>query len=56
MYVLKKIEDGSFVSVPGSHKSYTKTLQNAQTFNTKEQAESNACGNEYAVPVSDCFC
>ena len=51
MYVLKRNEDGAYVSKPGSNHSYTTRLENAQIFNTKEQAEGSACGNEHAVPV-----
>lgn len=49
MYVLRRHEDGAYVAAPGSRGSYTLNLTRAQTFTTKESAESNACGNESAV-------
>ena len=53
MYVLKRNEDGAYVSKPGSHNSYTTRLENAQVFDTKEKAEGNACGNEHAMSVDN---
>jgi hypothetical protein len=52
-YVIKK---GSlYVAKPGSNKSYTAILQNAQTFRHREVAENNACGNEHVESVDDQF-
>jgi hypothetical protein len=45
MFYIKK--GGLYVNAPGSSCSYTNRKENAQTFNTKEEAERNACGNEY---------
>jgi DNA-binding MarR family transcriptional regulator len=51
-YVLQKHEDGKFVSMPGSHHSYTSDLTKAQVFATEEEAKRDKCGNESAVRVS----
>lgn len=48
-YVLRRHEDGKFVTPPGSAKSYTARLRDARRFATKEAAEADACGNESAV-------
>lgn len=48
-WVLRRNEDGKFVTPPGSEKSYTPAIQRAATWPTKEAAEANACGNERAV-------
>lgn len=50
-YVLVRTSDGAFVARPGSASSYTLALQKAETFQSKEQAERNKCGNEVAVCV-----
>ena len=50
-FVLKRTEDGKFVAPPGQHNSYTSNLRKAQTWATKQQALSNACGNEYAATI-----
>ena len=49
MWVLVRSEDGKYVSKPGSERSYTTKLENAQTFPTEAAAKANACGNELAV-------
>ncbi len=52
MYVLKRTSDGAYVNRPGSRKSYTRKLENAQKFEDREHAEGNACPeNEVAVSV-----
>jgi hypothetical protein len=50
-YLLRRIEDGKFVAMPGSEKSYTNSVRRARVFTSQEQAENNACGNETAVPL-----
>jgi len=47
MYIIKKHHGGLMVANPGRKSSYTNSLKHAQKFETKEQAEKNACGNEY---------
>jgi len=44
-YVLVR-EDGAYVAPSGSSASYTRALQNARTFPTREAAERERCGNE----------
>lgn len=55
MYVLIRTSDGAYVAPAGQPASYTRALQLAQTYATREQAERQACGNERAVTVSECF-
>lgn len=53
-YVIKRRPDGAYVAPSGSKSSYTRVLQNARVFATKEAAEGNRCPeNEYVVPVED---
>lgn len=51
MYVIIRQEDGAFVAAPGSASSYTKSLQRARTFATREAAQRECCGNESPVAV-----
>jgi hypothetical protein len=51
MYVIKR--GNEYVAPAGSHKSYTKKLENARTFPTRAAAEADACGNESVHAVSD---
>lgn len=53
MYVLVRNEDGRYVAPSGSKNSYTTKLEHAKTYRTREAAQSDACGNERAVAVSD---
>lgn len=51
-YVLVRSGDGAYVAPPGRAASYTKSLQHARIFDTKEQAERERCPeNESIVPV-----
>ena len=54
MWVLKRIEDGKFVSKPEitvmTGKSYTPSLRNAKKFKSKEEAVADSCV-ENEVPV-----
>ena len=52
-YAIKRIKDGKFVALPGSKKSYTTSINNAQVFNTLEDAKMNSCGNEVAVKINN---
>lgn len=45
-WVLIDTETGRYVARPGSEHSYTRRLEEAQTFMTRDVAVSNACGNE----------
>ncbi len=53
MWVLIRQEDGRYVSRVNSQDSYTKTLEKARIFNSKEEASKDACGNEYPIRVED---
>ena len=48
-YVIKREEDGKYVSRPGSANSYARLLQQSRTWPTREAAERERCGNEYIV-------
>ena len=48
-YVLKRRDPGQhgyYVALPGSPKSYTRTLDRAQRFDSRDAAKASACGNE----------
>jgi hypothetical protein len=54
MYVIVRTDDGKFVARPGSEKSYTRKLQNARTFRTREAAELDRClGNEVIRSIEE---
>ena len=42
---------GKMVAKPGRKNSYTDKLQGANIYNTKVEAEKDACGNEYAKEI-----
>ena len=46
MWVLVRHEDGMMVSRPGSTRSYTRNIEHAKIYNTKDEAKADACGNE----------
>lgn len=55
-YVLKRTDQGGgYVADPRrNHGSYTKALQHAKTFSTREAAEQDRCpGNEIILSVED---
>jgi len=49
MYVLRRTKDGKYVANPGSQKSYTSKIEYARQYPTREAADGDKCGNEYAV-------
>lgn len=51
MYVIKK--DFFYVAKPGSKKSYTSNIKNAQKFSSREAAEGSKCNNEYVIYILD---
>ena len=54
MYVIQRIPDGAYVARPGSGPSYTRFLERAQIFSTREQAEVARCpGNEHVADLGD---
>ena len=53
MYVLQRVEDKAFVTPPGLHSSYTKKLQGARIFSTKEEALRDKCGNERVLSLEE---
>jgi len=50
-YIIRNNDNGKYVAAPGSSNSYTTKLEKARTFNSREAAEADACGNERAIPV-----
>lgn len=53
MFVIKRLPDGAYAAPPGEQHSYTKQLQRARTFGTREAAERELCPeNEVVVEVS----
>jgi hypothetical protein len=54
MYVIKNTEHGGYVNQPGSRSSYTRSLEQARKFDTKDQAEGERCPeNEVVIDVND---
>lgn len=51
-YVLQRIDDKKYVAPSGSRQSYTSNILKARTFSSREQAQGEACGNEYVVEVN----
>lgn len=53
-YVIKRTPDGAYVARRGSASSYTRVLQHARAFSTREAAEADRCpDNEVIVPLSN---
>ena len=52
MYVIKRHEDGAYVAPLGSVSSYTRSLQHARVFTTREDAQLDCCGNESIVAIA----
>lgn len=51
-YLIRRHEDGKFVSLPGSEHSYTKNLKHARKFPTREAAVADGlCGNESVITL-----
>jgi len=46
---------GEYVAPEGSHHSYTRKLEEAQTYTSREIAEQDRCGNETIVAVEEPF-
>lgn len=42
-YVLQRTDDGAYVAPSGGAAAYTRLLQNARTFATREAAERDRC-------------
>jgi hypothetical protein len=55
MWVIKRTDQwGGWLAIPGSQNSWTKALQLARTFETREHAQAECCpGNEVPQNVSD---
>lgn len=54
MYVLVRHSDGKYVARSGSEQSYTKRLEDARKFSSREAAEADRCvQSERIANVSD---
>lgn len=54
MYVIERIDGGGgYVTPAGSERSYTRVLEKARMFATRESAQTEKCGNEVVVNVWD---
>lgn len=52
MYVIRRVDKhGDFVAKPGSGYSYTRKLEQARIFQSREAADKECCGNEVVVAV-----
>lgn len=52
-WVIKRHEDGWYVTRPGSAKAYSPDIRKARVFPTREAAQADACGNESVVSVEE---
>lgn len=52
-YVIKRTEDGLYVSPNGSPRSYTPKLERARVWSDKDKAQAECCGNEFVANVED---
>lgn len=50
-YVIVRVPDGKFVTVPGSKHSYSRSVNNARRFASVEAASGDLCGNERVLRV-----
>lgn len=52
-FLVKRKDDGRYVSGPGVVYSYTSDIKRARIFKSKEEAERDCCGNETVVDILD---
>ena len=52
-FLLRRSGDGYYVTAPGSVHSYTRAIQCARQWPTREAAQGDACGNECVVSLHD---
>lgn len=52
-YILRRNEDRKYVATPGSRQSYTRNIEKARRFPSRQAAESDACGNESVIDLTD---
>jgi len=52
-YVIKRIPDGAYVARPGRASSYTKSLQHARPFNSREAADRERCPENEIVVLAE---
>lgn len=50
-YVVRRVGDDKFVSLPGSRHSYTSNLDEARTFDCRAQADHYCRSNEYVQQI-----
>lgn len=54
-YVLQSTDHQKYVARPGTSRSYTHQLDDAQVFLDRRDAEANRCENERVVSLFDLF-
>lgn len=55
-YVIQKTDKpkrGAFVSRPGYRYSYTRSLRFVRTYETREAAQKDCCGNERVLHITE---
>lgn len=52
MYVLQRHKDDRYVAESGTASSYTRSLERARKFPTREAAQAEKCGNETVIDVN----
>lgn len=54
LYAIQRREDGCYATVPGSKHSYSRNLQDAILFSSRQKAEDyGLCGNERVVAIGE---
>lgn len=48
-HVIKSNETGKYVARSGSERSYTRRLEEARIFKSREEAKAECCGNERII-------
>lgn len=51
MFIIRNNDNGKYASQPGSEHSYTRSLEQAQVFRTRVEAERHKCENETILPL-----
>lgn len=52
-YFLQRIEDGKYVALPGSERSYTSDITKAARYPSRPVAKGAKCGNERIVYIDE---
>lgn len=52
-YLLQRVSDGFYVSMPGAVYAYTKKKENARRYPTEQAALCDKCSNERVIEVKE---